>query len=41
MSACGHAKRNEFQLADRLALINGGTFQIDSPRPYSAVRTVS
>jgi spermidine dehydrogenase len=27
----GHAKRNEFQLADRLALINGGTFQIDSP----------
>jgi hypothetical protein len=33
----GHAKRNEFQLADRLALINGGTFQIDSPRPYSTV----
>ena len=33
----GHAKRNEFQLAGRLALINGGTFQIDSPRPYSTV----
>ena len=33
----GHAKRNEFQLGGRLALINGGTFQIDSPRPYSAV----
>jgi spermidine dehydrogenase len=33
----GHAKRNEFQLGGRLALINGGTYQIDSPRPYSAV----
>jgi spermidine dehydrogenase len=33
----GHAKRNEFQLGGRLALINGGTFQIDSPQPYSAV----
>lgn len=33
----GHAKRNEFQLGGRLALMNGGTFQIDSPRPYSAV----
>ena len=33
----GHAKRNEFQLGDRLALMNGGTFSIDSPRPYSAV----
>jgi spermidine dehydrogenase len=33
----GHAKRNEFQLGGRLALMNGGTFQIDSPRPYSTV----
>src|SRR5208283_3767159 len=33
----GHAKRNEFQLGGRLALMNGGTFSIDSPRPYSAV----
>jgi spermidine dehydrogenase len=33
----GHAKRNEFQLGGRMALMNGGTFQIDSPRPYSAV----
>jgi spermidine dehydrogenase len=33
----GHAKRNEFQLGDRLALMNGGTYEIDSPRPYSAV----
>ena len=33
----GHAKRNEFQLGGRLALLNGGTYQIDSPRPYSAV----
>ena len=33
----GHAKRNEFALGGRLALINGGTYQIDSPRPYSAV----
>ena len=33
----GHAKRNEFQLGGRLALMNGGTFLIDSPRPYSAV----
>jgi spermidine dehydrogenase len=33
----GHAKRNEFQLGGRLALMNGGTYQIDSPRPYSAV----
>jgi len=32
----GHAKRNEFQLGGRLALMNGGTFSIDSPRPYSA-----
>jgi len=33
----GHAKRNEFELGGRLALMNGGTFSIDSPRPYSAV----
>ena len=34
----GHAKRNEFTLADgRMGLINGGTLEIDSPRPYSAV----
>jgi spermidine dehydrogenase len=32
----GHAKRNEFELGGRLALMNGGTFSIDSPRPYSA-----
>jgi spermidine dehydrogenase len=33
----GHAKRNEFQLGGRLHLMNGGTLEIDSPRPYSAV----
>src|SRR5579864_6448210 len=33
----GHAKRNEFVLDGRIALINGGTLLIDSPRPYSAV----
>jgi spermidine dehydrogenase len=33
----GHAKRNEFPLAGRTQLINGGTLEIDSPRPYSAV----
>jgi spermidine dehydrogenase len=33
----GHAKRNEFQLDGRLALLNGGTMLIDSARPYSAV----
>src|SRR5580693_818962 len=33
----GHAKRNEFSLDGRIALINGGTLLIDSPRPYSAV----
>jgi len=33
----GHAKRNEFELGGRMALMNGGTFLIDSPRPYSAV----
>ncbi len=33
----GHAKRNEFSLGGRTELINGGTLEIDSPRPYSAV----
>ncbi len=33
----GHAKRNEFPLGNRMGLINGGTLEIDSPRPYSAV----
>jgi len=33
----GHAKRNEFQLGGRLHLLNGGTLEIDSPRPYGPV----
>jgi len=33
----GHAKRNEFHMRDGLQLSNGGTLEIDSPRPYSAV----
>jgi spermidine dehydrogenase len=33
----GHAKRNEFTLAGKIQLINGGTLGIDSPRPYSSV----
>jgi spermidine dehydrogenase len=33
----GHAKRNEFMLDGRMQLMNGGTLDIDSPRPYSAV----
>jgi spermidine dehydrogenase len=33
----GHAKRNEFYLAGRMELLNGGTLSIESPRPYSAV----
>ena len=33
----GHAKRNEFELNGRMQLMNGGTLEIDSPRPYSAV----
>jgi len=33
----GHAKRNEFHLGGRLQLLNGGTFLIDSPTPYSRV----
>ena len=31
----GHAKRNEYDLNGRLALMNGGTMLIDSPHPYS------
>ena len=34
----GHAKRNEFHVRDGLQLANGGTLEIDSPRPYSACR---
>jgi spermidine dehydrogenase len=33
----GHAKRNEFELGGRIELINGGTLEIDSPRPYGVV----
>jgi spermidine dehydrogenase len=33
----GHAKRNEFDLDGHLNLLNGGTLEIDSPRPYGAV----
>ncbi len=33
----GHAKRNEFNLDGHLALLNGGTLEIDSPRPYGPV----
>jgi spermidine dehydrogenase len=33
----GHAKRNELHMAGRMHLTNGGTLEIDSPRPYSAV----
>jgi spermidine dehydrogenase len=33
----GHAKRNEFNLGGRLNLLNGGTLEIDSPRPYGPV----
>ncbi len=32
----GHAKRNEFWLDGELQLMNGGTYSIESPRPYSA-----
>lgn len=31
----GHAKRNEFHVAGRMLLTNGGTFAIESPFPYS------
>jgi spermidine dehydrogenase len=33
----GHAKRNEFSFAGRMHLMNGGTLDIDSPRPYGPV----
>jgi spermidine dehydrogenase len=33
----GHAKRNEFELGGRTHLMNGGTLEIDSPRPYGVV----
>ncbi|HEX3675287.1 MAG TPA: FAD/NAD(P)-binding protein [Rhizomicrobium sp.] len=33
----GHAKRNEYELNGKLALMNGGTMLIDSPHPYSPV----
>ena len=33
----GHARRNEFHLANGMQLLNGGTLMIDSPRPYGAV----
>jgi spermidine dehydrogenase len=33
----GHAKRNEYDFGKRLSLMNGGTLEIDSPRPYSKV----
>ncbi len=33
----GHAKRNEFALGGRIELMNGGTLEIDSPRPYSVI----
>lgn len=33
----GHAKRNEFELDGQVALLNGGTLLIDSPRPYSPI----
>ena len=33
----GHAKRNEFHVGGHTLLMNGGTLEIDSPYPYSAV----
>ncbi len=33
----GHARRNEFHIGGRLQLLNGGTLEIDSPRPYPPV----
>lgn len=33
----GHAKRNEFHIEGHTLLMNGGTLEIDSPYPYSAV----
>ncbi len=33
----GHAKRNEFEIDGQVRLLNGGTYAIESPRPYSDV----
>ena len=33
----GHAKRNEFHVNGRMLLMNGGTLEIESPRPYGKV----
>ena len=33
----GHAKRNEFHVQGHTLLMNGGTLEIDSPYPYSAI----
>jgi spermidine dehydrogenase len=33
----GHAKRNEFEIDGQVRLLNGGTYAIESPRPYGAV----
>jgi spermidine dehydrogenase len=33
----GHAKRNEIEVDGHTLLMNGGTYLIDSPRPYSGV----
>lgn len=33
----GHAKRNEYRFGNRVALMNGGTLEIDSPRPYGPI----
>jgi spermidine dehydrogenase len=33
----GHAKRNEVMVDGEMRLLNGGTYAIESPRPYSAV----
>jgi spermidine dehydrogenase len=33
----GHAKRNEFHVGGRMHLLNGGTYEIESPRPYGKV----
>jgi spermidine dehydrogenase len=33
----GHAKRNEFEIDGQVRLLNGGTYAIESPRPYGAI----
>lgn len=33
----GHAKRNEFHVNGRVHLMNGGTLEIESPRPYGKI----